>query len=371
MQSCRRSPRFWMKARSSDFWERIVLTEYLDEDWLETFRMEKSVFDYICDKLHNRLQPAIPFLVARVPISVQKAIAVTIFYLASCCEYRVVGHLFGIHKTSVWRCVHKVVEAINDILQPLWIKMPNEFECTMIAQMYEERTHIPQLIGAIDGTHIPVLPPADGYRDYINRKGWPSIVLQGVVDHTQRFRNINCQAPGSAHDAAVFKESNLFRHYKHLIPQKTVTLNGAAIPFMIMGDPAYPLLPWLLKGYTKCRRLTPEEESFNVYLSTGRVDIEIAFGRLKARWRRILKRIDVHYSFAPQVVTACCVLHNIVESHKQEFRHTWMRDIDESDVLFPQPEGTRSREYDDLDASNIRNVLMNHLSQFPLRRSFC
>lgn len=34
-----------------------------------------------------------------------------------------------------------------------------------------------------------------------------------------RFRNINCQAPGLAHDAAVFKESNLFRHYKHLIPQ--------------------------------------------------------------------------------------------------------------------------------------------------------
>jgi len=48
--------------------------------------------------------------------------------------------------------------------------MPNEFECTMIAQVYEERTHIPQLIGAIDGTHIPVLPPADGYKDFINRK---------------------------------------------------------------------------------------------------------------------------------------------------------------------------------------------------------
>jgi len=168
MQSLRRSPRMWMKVRSSDFWERIVLIEYLDDDWLETFRMKKTVFNYICDKLQNRLQPAQPFLVAREAISVEKAVAVTIFYLANCCKYRVIGNLFGIHKTSVWRCVHKVVKAINDILQPLWIKMPNEFECTMIAQVYEERIHIPQLIGAIDGTHIPVLPPADGYRDFIN-----------------------------------------------------------------------------------------------------------------------------------------------------------------------------------------------------------
>jgi len=64
--------------------------------------------------------------------------------------------------------------------------MPNEFECLMTAQVYEERIHIPQFIGAIDGTHIPVLPPVDGYRDFINRKGWPSIILQGMFDHTLR-----------------------------------------------------------------------------------------------------------------------------------------------------------------------------------------
>lgn len=53
MQSLRQSRRFWMKTRSSDFWERIVLIEYLDEDWLETFRMKKFVFDYICEKLQT------------------------------------------------------------------------------------------------------------------------------------------------------------------------------------------------------------------------------------------------------------------------------------------------------------------------------
>jgi hypothetical protein len=60
-----------------------------------------------------------------------------------------------------------------------------------------------------------------------------------------------------------------------------------------MGDPAYPLLPRLIKGYTETARLSPEEESFNVHLSSSRVCVEIAFGRLKARWRCLLKRLDV------------------------------------------------------------------------------
>ena len=60
------------------------------------------------------------------------------------------------------------------------IKVPTTEEAVSIAHWFEQKFHIPQIIGCIDGTHIPVLPPSDGYKDFANRKGWPSCVLQAV-----------------------------------------------------------------------------------------------------------------------------------------------------------------------------------------------
>lgn len=51
------------------------------------------------------------------------------------------------------------------------LKMPDEEKAIHNARELEKCSHLPNIIGAIDGTHIPILAPADGYRDYINREG--------------------------------------------------------------------------------------------------------------------------------------------------------------------------------------------------------
>ena len=38
-----------------------------------------------------------------------------------------------------------------------------------------------QCAGALDGSHIPITPPAHNHTDKFNRKGWNPINLQGVV----------------------------------------------------------------------------------------------------------------------------------------------------------------------------------------------
>ena len=105
--------------------------------------------------------------------------------------------------------------------------------------------------------------------------------------------------------------------------QGTVQFGDRDVRLMIAGDPVYPLLPWLVKGYTGA--LTEQQAHFNERLSHARVPVEHAFGRYKARWRRPLKRSEVVYSVVPKVAVTCAILHNFVEDRGEISRRSGWR----------------------------------------------
>ena len=96
--------------------------------------------------------------------------------------------------------------ALPSVNKPNNKKLPDLGEAQKIADCNNRA-----VFGALDGTHVPILPSAAGYRDFFNRKGWPSIILQALVDDTLIFRDLCVGTHGSAHDAAVFASSWLFR----------------------------------------------------------------------------------------------------------------------------------------------------------------
>jgi len=183
--------RIWMKHRSYHFWNHIVLNTYDEAQWLESFRMRKQTFDILCNILKSKLEVKVLLLKSRESLSVEKQVAVALYKLASCTEYRVVGNIFGIHKSTVKKCLYKVVNAINNVMMKNYLYMPNEFEAVKIANHFEKICHIPQIIDCIAGSHIPILAPVDGYRDYVNRKGELSYNLQAVVDNKCRYITSN------------------------------------------------------------------------------------------------------------------------------------------------------------------------------------
>jgi hypothetical protein len=179
--------RIWTKVRSNDFWQRIVGEHFTLSEWLATFRMSKATFTRLCDIIRTELEPKPLFLVSRQPLSVEKQVAIAIYKLASCAEYRVIGDVMGVHKSTVRKCLFRVTMAINNIMAKDYICMPSEEEAQYISTQYQNKSFIPQLIGSIDGTHIPITAPHVGYRDFVNRKGWSSYNVMAIVDHNGRL----------------------------------------------------------------------------------------------------------------------------------------------------------------------------------------
>ena len=127
--------------------------------------------------------------------------------------------------------------------------------------------------------------------------------------------------PGSVHHARILRNSELFKQATAgtLFPNQSVQIEGTSVQLLILGDLAYPLLPWLMKPFPQHCPLTRDQRRFNYRLSRARMTVENTFGRLKGRWRRLLKCLDVKTYDVPLIVVACCILHNIYEIHHNEF----------------------------------------------------
>jgi len=332
----------------------VVLRTFTQQEWLENFRMSKETFLYICRKLSPQLSRTDTVL--RKCLSVERRVAVTLWCLATPTDYRTIAHLFGIARSTVCEIVHETCHCIVDTLLNEYIRFPSGNSLQNVVDEFKSKWGVPQCVGAIDGCHMPISAPNHLHTDYYNRKGWYSVLIQGVVDAKYRFLDVCVGWPGSVHDARVFALSTLYDEieHKHILPNNTITVSRVQVPLYMIGDSAYPLKTWLMKPFAHNTDLTGPQRNYNYRVCRARISVEIAFGRLKGRWRRLMKRNDMNLDNIPHVITTACILHNICETHGEHFNDTWMED--ESD----QPEVITRDTTTTGPPQQVRNALVDY-----------
>ena len=278
------------------------------------------------------------------------------------------ANTFGIHQSTLTKCIKQVCGAIVTYMVPKLITLPkSQDEMLSKISEFEVAFGMTQAFGCIDGTHIPIKAPILNSQDYYNYKQFFSLNVQGVCDFKGYFMDVDCRWPGSCHDAKVYANSTINKSmHSNQIPiiYKQIILGEEKIPNYIIGDPAYPLTPFCMKEHESCK--SNAQTVFNNMLRTARNPIECAYGRLKARWGILTKRIDFKLETIPTIIMSCFALHNFCERNKKcvdeellQRQQTFQRNVQELQENLPD----KIYSGNTAEGNFSRNLLTEYISQ--------
>lgn len=240
-----------------------------------------------------------------LPFSTELQLAAALRYFASS-EFQLdVGSLLHMSESVVSRAIHNVCVALDSVFNE-FVTWPTAQDCTRHKTAFHRIAGFPNVVGAIDCTHIRILKPREDTVQYINRKSYPSLNIQAVCDMKGRFLNLEVNWPGSCHDAFILRQSEVWRH-----------MEESPHHGLILGDSAYPLRHWLITPILA--PAAPSEIRFNNSHAKTRSVVERAFGVWKRRFH--LLHSENRHSRVEDVVLdirACGVLHNIAVQRNQE-----------------------------------------------------
>ena len=156
----------WSYPRPKGWSEEMYRNPDTSTLWKNHFRVSRDTFDYICQLVGPGLSRQNTRLRRAIPLA--KRVGMALWRLGN--SYRTTGITFGQGKSTAIKICENVAHALRKM---------------------ESVSGVPNVVGAIDGSHISIKAPHVNHKDYFNRKQKYSMNLQGVVDADGKFIDVS------------------------------------------------------------------------------------------------------------------------------------------------------------------------------------
>lgn len=355
------------EAEVTGTWARlgVMYPDVEEKKFAQRYRVNKPTFKNLLEKLGHVLVKEDTNM--RSSIGPQKRLAIFLHWLAHGCEYHELAAEYRIGTSTVHQIIHDILPAVCALAETeiLFPNTPSALETTMLG--FQHLSGVPGCAGAIDGTFMAINKPivfGDAYYCY---KHFPSILLLVCVNSTGLITYASAGLPGSVGDAAAYNMSKLKENIESgvWLSCAKATVCGQQVPPFIVGDAAFSFSSQMMKCYAnRPQEQTDSQRRFNYCIIRTRRVVENAFGRLKARWRIVVKNFIRDPKFAGNVAVAACILHNVCERSACPFDNEWLVD----DTVAVNQQGNEptapghNQDIHNHTAEGIRSLLAQHVS---------
>ena len=288
--------------------------------------MDEDTFKVLVEKLTPYLKKKTTMM--REPILVEEKLALTLRFLATGESYASLSFLFRIHHSTISKFIPLVCWYIYVIFKKEYCSITQtEQEWTKLADESFDRWQFPNGLVAIDGKHIALKSPDNSGSEFYNYKSFFSVVFLALVSHDYRFMAYDIGCQGKISDGGVWANSAFFKKLKkgelnlpgpRELPKSSDPSwepfqEEEKVPFVIVGDSAFPLTEHMMKPYPeRSARVNDQHRIFNYRLSRFRRISENAFGIWANRFRIFHTTINLDPDTVCLLVHASVVLHNML-----------------------------------------------------------
>ena len=304
-------------------WEEHVDMLIYTNQFQQRFRMEDWMFDDLLQELEDALTVSVRHSMSSTngnePIYPHIIIACGLRFLTGD-SITSLSDLYGMSVASTRRIINMFLDAVdfNETCDDLQIKLPdpkNMAELNHLAGRWADVSTVYGLmnghLAAMDGwaprTEMPRNEPnqADYYSGHYQMY---SLNIQAMCDPDLIFLYMSVAGPGKINDIRAFSRLKGLREWFDLLPDT----------FFASADNAYPLSRKILIPFSGSSSGIECNRTYNYYLSQLRIRIEMAFGLLTTKWRRLRMTLNFSVAKNAQIIRVCMKLHNFVIRKKME-----------------------------------------------------